>query len=143
MACSVDEGTGEDLGDDGDGLDAEGVGGDCRLREALFIVFEPQEEHALKGEGFEHGADYGEGDEDVTGGMLEIQFEKGHAERGKGGTYIVGDAKMRLTKLRKAMLCVSLFLGGIRLRASCFSGTLRYLTVVDSGRSGKVNYASC
>jgi hypothetical protein len=55
------------------------------------------------------------------------------------GTYIVGDANMRLTKLRKAMLCVSLFLGGIRLRASCLSDALRYLTVVDSGKSGNVN----
>jgi hypothetical protein len=55
---------------------------------------------------------------------------------------MVGEAKTRLTKLRKAMLWVLLFLGGIRLRANCFSETLRYLTVMDSGRSGKVNYTS-
>jgi hypothetical protein len=66
VACAVDEDAGPDLRDDGHGLDPERVRVDGGLREALFVVLEPKEEHALEGEGFEHGADDGESGEDVS-----------------------------------------------------------------------------
>lgn len=56
MPGVVDECTGYDLRHDGDGLDAEGVGVDCGLGEAALVVLEPEEEHSLEGEGFEHSA---------------------------------------------------------------------------------------
>lgn len=67
MAGAVDEDAGTGLRGDGNGLDAERVRVDGGLREAPFVVLEPEEEHALEGEGFEHGADDGEGSEDVAG----------------------------------------------------------------------------
>lgn len=57
----VDECACHDLRYDGYGLDAEWVGVDCGLGEAAFVVLEPEEEHSLEGEGFEHGGDDGEG----------------------------------------------------------------------------------
>lgn len=59
-----------DLRHDGYGLDSERVCVDGGLREAALVVLEPEEEHALEGEGFEHGGDDGETDEDVAGGAL-------------------------------------------------------------------------
>lgn len=53
----IDERPRHDLRYDGHGLDAEWVRVDCGLREAAFVVLEPEEEHALEGEGFEHGGD--------------------------------------------------------------------------------------
>lgn len=57
MAGVIDERPRHDLRYDGHGLDAEWVRVDCGLREAAFVVLEPEEEHALEGEGFEHGGD--------------------------------------------------------------------------------------
>jgi len=65
-----------DLRHDGHGLDAERVRVDGGLREAVLVVLEPEEQHALEGEGFQHGGDDGETDEDVAGGALVLFYEK-------------------------------------------------------------------
>ena len=57
MTCVVDEGPAQNLGDDRNSLYPERVRVDSGLGETRLVVLEPEEEHALKGEGFEHGAD--------------------------------------------------------------------------------------
>lgn len=55
-------------------------------------------------------------------------------------THILGDMRSRFARLLNSMLCASEFFRGSRSSASFFSCSLRYLTLVDSGRSGNVNY---
>lgn len=66
MPGAVDEPSCTDLGDDGYGLNAQRVGVDFGLAKALFVVFHPEEEHALEGEGFEHSGDDGVSSEDIA-----------------------------------------------------------------------------
>lgn len=53
---------------------------------------------------------------------------------------MVGFMRTRFKRLRQAMLCPSFFFGGKRESESFFSASLRYLTFVVSGRSGKASY---
>lgn len=66
LARAVDDEAGGDLRYDGYGLRAEWVCVDGCLREARGVVLEPEEEHALEGEGFEHAGGDGEPGEDVS-----------------------------------------------------------------------------
>jgi len=70
MTCVVDEGSAQNLGNDRNSLNSERVRVDGGLGEARLVVLEPEEEHALEGEGFEHGADDGESCEDVSAHAL-------------------------------------------------------------------------
>jgi hypothetical protein len=141
VACAVDEDSGGDLGDYGYSLDAEGVGVDLRLGEAFLVIFQPQEEHALEREGFEHAAENGETGKNVAVSLL-VHASRSLVRCPSGLAYIFGDISTRLMRLRISMLCPSAFFGGNRLRANFFSSTLRYGEVVDSGRLGNVSYPS-
>jgi hypothetical protein len=66
MTGAVYEGSGKDLGDNRNSLNAERVGVDSGLREASFVVFEPEEKHALEGESFGHGTDDRKGRENIS-----------------------------------------------------------------------------
>lgn len=70
MASVVDEYAGENLREDGNGLDAEGVCVYGGLGEAGLVVLEPEEKHALECKCFDHGGDDGETGEDIAGVLL-------------------------------------------------------------------------
>lgn len=72
MACAINEDSSSDLGDDCDGLDAERVSVYSGLGEALFVVLQPEEKHALEGKGFEHGANDRKGGKDVAVEVLVL-----------------------------------------------------------------------
>lgn len=67
MASTVDECSSNNLRDDCNSLDTKRVSVDRRLRETSFVVLEPEEKHALEGEGFRHGTNDREGREDISG----------------------------------------------------------------------------
>lgn len=64
LACRIHVPSCEHVGYDADGLDSDWVGVDLSLREGVFVVFEPEEEGVLEGEGFDCCANWGPEEED-------------------------------------------------------------------------------